>query len=130
MRRRPLPLQAIFLTPQARSFRYAATEEDLLRETLGGVNEPFVMIEDAGVLVRQELSPAESATLDALVQVLQRIPESASLQYLEKTRVHDLLCADAYRYRKVVEGNGTTRLPFQECGGFGERMKSIRSRGR
>jgi hypothetical protein len=70
------------------------------------------------VLVRQELKPVESATLAALVQVLQRIPESAPLQYLQKKRVRDLLREDVYHYREVVENNGTRRLPFQVCGGL------------
>jgi hypothetical protein len=70
------------------------------------------------VLVRQELKPVESAILAALVQVLQRIPESAPLQYLQKKRVRDLLREDVYHYREVVENNGTRRLLFQVCGGL------------
>jgi rhamnose utilization protein RhaD (predicted bifunctional aldolase and dehydrogenase) len=117
------PCQAIFLTPQARSFRAPAAGEDLLSENLGGIDEPFVMIEDAGVLVRQELNPAESATLAALVQVLQRIPESAPLQYLRKKRVRDLLCDDVYHYREAAKDNRPRLLPLQKCEGLwgGER---------
>jgi rhamnose utilization protein RhaD (predicted bifunctional aldolase and dehydrogenase) len=111
------PCQAIFLTAQARSFRQGMSGEDPLSEELGGIDEPFVMIEDAGVLVRQGLNPAESATLAALVQVLQRIPESVPLRYLQKKRVRELLCADAYRYRDAVKNNGTRPLPSPRCGG-------------
>ena len=118
------PCQAIFLTPQARSLRPAETE-DHLSENLDGIDEPFVMIEDAGVLVRKELNPVQSATLAALVQVLQRIPESAPLQYLQKKRVLDLLCADVYRYREAVEDNGTRRLPLQRCRGLWGRERKV-----
>lgn len=107
------PCQAIFLTPQARCFRQKVGE-DLLRKDLGAIGEPFVLIEDAGVLVRHELTPTESATLAGLVQVLQRVPESAPLRYLQKKRVRDLLSADVYHYREVVEHNGTGRLPMHQ----------------
>jgi rhamnose utilization protein RhaD (predicted bifunctional aldolase and dehydrogenase) len=119
------PCQAIFLTPQARSFRPAEAGEDLPDENLGGIDEPFVLIEDAGVLVRQELNPVESATLAALVQVLQRIPESAPLQYLRKERVRDLLCDDVYHYREVVKENGTGRPPLRECEGLWGRERKV-----
>ena len=119
------PCQAIFLTPQARSFRQGATQDNLSSETLGAIDEPFVMIEGAGLLVRQELNPVESATLTALVQVVQRIPGSARLQYLQKKRVRDLLCADLYRYREVVEGNGTRQPPFQRCEGLWRRERRL-----
>ena len=119
------PCQAIFLTPQARSFGQALAGEDLATEDLGGLDEPFVMIEDAGVLVRRVLNPTQSATLEALVQVLQRIPESAPLQYLQKKRVQSLLSADIYHYRETVEDNGARRLPFEQCEGFLERERKV-----
>ena len=83
------------------------------------------MIEDAGVLVRQALNPVQAATLAALVQVLQRIPESAPLQYLQKKRVLDLLCADVYSYREAVEDNGTRQLPVQRCRRFWGRERKV-----
>jgi hypothetical protein len=119
------PCQAIFLTPQARSFRQALTGNDPASEDLGGIDEPFVIIEDAGVLVRKVLNPTQSATLEALVQVLRRIPESAPLQYLQKKRVRGLLSADIYHYRETVEDNGTRRLPFQQCDGLLERERKV-----
>jgi len=112
------PCQAIFLTPQARTFRQPLAGRDLPGEDFAGVNEPFVMIEDAGVLVRQKPNPTESATLAGLAQVLQRIPEEAPLQYLREEQVRDLLCADVYHYRELVEDNGTGRLAFQQGGGL------------
>lgn len=112
------PCQAIFLTAQVRVFRQPAPDRELPSEDFAGVNEPFVMIEDAGVLVRQQPNPTETATLAGLAQVLQRIPESAPLQYLRQEQVRDLLCADVYHYRELVEDNGTGRLAFQQGGGL------------
>ena len=119
------PCQAIFLTPQARSFRQTLAGKDLASEDLAGIDEPFVIIEDAGVLVRQLLNPTQAATLEALIQVLQRIPETAPLQYLQKKRVQGLLSADIYHYRETVEDNGTGRLPFQQREGFLERERKV-----
>lgn len=44
----PYPCQVIFLTSQVRSFRQTVAKKDLLSESRGGVDEPFVMVEDAG----------------------------------------------------------------------------------
>jgi rhamnose utilization protein RhaD (predicted bifunctional aldolase and dehydrogenase) len=110
------PCQAIFLSPRPRIFALPRPSGDPLSEGLGEIDEPFVIIEDAGVLVRQKPNPAESATLAGLAQVLQRIPESAPLEYLREEQVRDLLCADVYHYRELVEDNGTGRLPFEQGG--------------
>lgn len=119
------PCQAIFLTPQARTFQRPLAGRDLPSEDFAAVNEPFVMIEDAGVLVRQKPNPTESATLTGLAQVLQRIPESAPLEYLREEQVRDLLCADVYHYRELVEDNGTGRLGFQQGGGLLGRDREV-----
>jgi rhamnose utilization protein RhaD (predicted bifunctional aldolase and dehydrogenase) len=99
------PCQAIFLTTQALTL-----PPDTTAEELAGVQEPFVMLEGAGTLVRQRPNPTESATLSGLALVLQRIPESAPLRYLQGDEVRDLLCADVYHYREVVEDNGAGHL--------------------
>ena len=65
------------------------------------------------MLVREKPNPTESATLAGLAQVLQRIPESAPLQYLHEDQVRDLLCADVYHYREWSR-NGSGRLTFQQ----------------
>jgi rhamnose utilization protein RhaD (predicted bifunctional aldolase and dehydrogenase) len=95
------PCQAIFLTTRARAFPHSAESAGLI-----GIDDPFVMIEDAGMLVRQTPCPTESATLAGLADVLRRIPASAPIHYLRDDEVRDLLCADSYHYRAVVEDNG------------------------
>ncbi len=56
------PCQAVFLTPQARSFGPAAAEGLGSENLAATADEPFVVIEDAGVLVRQQLNLVEFAT--------------------------------------------------------------------
>lgn len=102
------PCQAIFLTPQARSLPASTAAADL-----PALNEPFVLIQDCGALVRQKLNATEFATLNGLVQVLLRIPEDAPIRYLTADEVSELLCADVYHYREMVEGNGAARLAFR-----------------
>ncbi len=94
------PCQAIFLTPQVVTIPQTA-DASWVDETA----DPFVVVEDAGVLVREKLNPCVAATLAGLAQVLQRIPESASIEYLGEADVRALLCADVYHYRAVVEDN-------------------------
>ena len=69
------------------------------------ITDPVVLVEDAGILIREKLNPVVTATLAGLAQVLQRIPDSAAIEYLAEDQVRGLLCADVYHYREVVEDN-------------------------
>jgi hypothetical protein len=75
------------------------------RTWLDDVTDPVVVVEDAGILVKEKLNPVVTATLAGLAQVLQRIPETATIEYLAEDQVRGLLCADVYHYREVVEDN-------------------------
>lgn len=99
------PCQAIFLTPQTVTIPQSADPSVLNCARLDSIADPFVAVEDAGVLVKEKPNPAVSATLAGLAQVLQRIPESACIRYLAEADVNALLCADVYHYRAVVEDN-------------------------
>jgi hypothetical protein len=74
------------------------------------VGEPFVLIENTGVLLGERSNPTESATFSGLAQVLARIPQGRAVRYLTDGEVDTLLSADCYRYRELVEGFG--RAPF------------------
>lgn len=100
------PCQAIFLTAEARVLPRTTSAADLM-----AFPEPFAPIEDTGVLVRANAHPAQSATLDGLAEVVRRIPDSAPVQYLRCDQVRDLLCADVYHYRSMVEDNGDRSSP-------------------
>ncbi|MDP9169681.1 MAG: class II aldolase/adducin family protein [Acidobacteriota bacterium] len=95
------PCQSIFLTARALCFPQTVSPG-----VLAGIDEPFVLIEGAGVLVRANASSTQSATLAGLAQVLRRIPDSAPVEYLREDQVQQLLCADVYHYREMVEHNG------------------------
>ncbi len=96
------PCQAIFLTPQM----VAVSQSDSgAAGWLEEITDPVVLVEDAGILVREKLNPVVTATLAGLAQVVQRIPDSAAIEYLGEDQVRGLLCADVYHYREVVEDN-------------------------
>jgi rhamnose utilization protein RhaD (predicted bifunctional aldolase and dehydrogenase) len=99
------PCQAIFLTPRAIVFR-----QDTPGANLRAVEDPFVIVENAGVVTRDQLTPAASATLSGLAQVALRLPVNAPIQYLGEDQVRDLLCADVYHYRSMVEDNSGSLL--------------------
>lgn len=94
------PCQAIFLTRRALGFSF-----DVDAAELRNTAEPFVLVEGAGMLVRENLNAAALLTLEGLAQLLRRIPERAPVRYLSDAEVNDLLCADVYKYRERVEGN-------------------------
>lgn len=101
------PCQAIFLTARTPVLPVDAGGAELRR-----VASPFVLIEGAGMLVREHLNPAEFATLEGLAQVARRIPEGAALEYLSERAVGELLCANVYQYRERVEDNSATPMPL------------------
>jgi rhamnose utilization protein RhaD (predicted bifunctional aldolase and dehydrogenase) len=100
------PCQAIFLTRKARILPEDAGSE-LLEAARG---EPFVLIENIGVLMGERSNPTEAATFGGLAQVLARIPEGRAVQYLSCDEVDNLLSADCYRYRELAEGFGRVQF--------------------
>ncbi len=98
------PCQAIFLTPRLLTLPQSSDSS-----WLDDTSDPLALVEDAGVLLREKLNPVVSATLAGLAQVLQRIPESAQLEYMAEDQVRALLCADVYHYREVVEDNSANQ---------------------
>ena len=85
------PCQAVFL---------GATPFPVAMESCNG---PFCIFEGRGVVVSQRMTRAQRAILNGLVQVVQRIEESAPIRYITQAELISLLNADAYRYRQSVE---------------------------
>jgi rhamnose utilization protein RhaD (predicted bifunctional aldolase and dehydrogenase) len=94
------PCQRIFLTPRAWSF-----SPDVDRNEILCTDEPFVIIEEAGTLVRKGLGANELAILVGLAEILLRIPESAPLQYLSREEIQDLRSANVYNYPELAQRN-------------------------
>ena len=94
------PCQRIFLTPRAWAF-----SADIDGNDIPCVDEPFVIIRNAGTLLRKGLGAAELAILVGLAEILLRIPESAPVQYLSGGEIQDLLSANVYNYPDVAQRN-------------------------
>ena len=67
-------------------------------------NRPFLVIEGRGVLISRSIAPAELAMISGLVQVVQRLSESAPLRYLTAADVAGISSQVAYRYRQLARG--------------------------
>jgi rhamnose utilization protein RhaD (predicted bifunctional aldolase and dehydrogenase) len=80
------PCQAIFLGSNASS-------------------ERFQTVKGAGIVVKETMTRTEYAMLAGLMQVAQRIDESAPVRYLTDAEVAHVLNADAYHYRALMETN-------------------------
>jgi rhamnose utilization protein RhaD (predicted bifunctional aldolase and dehydrogenase) len=94
------PCQRIFLTPRAWSF-----SADIDGNDIRCTDEPFVIIRNAGTLLRKGLGAAELAILVGLAEILLRIPESAPVQYLSGGEIQDLVSANAYNYTELAQRN-------------------------
>lgn len=91
------PCQAMFLTTRVQSYSPSA-----VLDSSEDVDRPFVIVEDTGILARHKSNAVEAATLLGLAEVLRRIPEAAPVRYLTGDQVDELLQADVYRYRQMV----------------------------
>src|SRR4029077_8094796 len=59
---------------------------------------PFVAVERSGVMLNENMTSAERATLIGLVQVTQRTEESAPLRYLQAAELRGVLSQSAHSY--------------------------------
>ena len=108
------PCQAIFLgrtmplVPPAAVFsKYAESPRGQDK------TPPFVAVERSGVMLNEQMTSAERATLIGLMQVTQRTEESARLRYLKGAEVTDVLSKDAYGYKKVVVMESPANSPAE-----------------
>lgn len=63
---------------------------------------PFLLVEDAGILVHPEITGLEKAMLAGLVEVVQRTESTAPIRYLTLQETLDLLNEDVYGQREPV----------------------------
>ena len=68
----------------------------------------FRIVDDAGVLVREDARSTVDATLSGLAEVLARIPSQEAMRYLSTAEVAAVTHADVYRYRARVESSAPT----------------------
>ena len=98
------PCQAAFLGCNM-PLLSATTDVSKFKGRLDGKDRvlPFLAIEGSGTLLKENISSAEFATLIGLVEVAQRIPESARVSYLTETDVSEILSHNTYRSQEAVE---------------------------
>ncbi len=93
------PCQAIFL---AASSTVVHDSREIRNHEVAA---PFVVVSGKGVLVQEGITRTQSAVLDGLMNVVQRLQPSAPIRYLLPSEIRSLLTVDAYRYRQRVEEN-------------------------
>jgi rhamnose utilization protein RhaD (predicted bifunctional aldolase and dehydrogenase) len=99
------PCQAIFLG-QTMPVLPPVFPASKSRESLEGKNRTpaFVAVERSGVMLKENMTSAQRATLIGLMQITQRTEESARLRYLNEAEVENVLSMDAH-------GHNNERLP-------------------
>jgi rhamnose utilization protein RhaD (predicted bifunctional aldolase and dehydrogenase) len=103
-------LEGGFLYPCQAMFSDAATPE-LFRAMAASAEvppraaRPFLMVKGRGVLLSRAMTPAETAMLSGLAQVVQRISPSARLRYLTEAEVAAASSTAAYRYRGLANAS-------------------------
>jgi hypothetical protein len=64
-----------------------------------GKTPSFVVVEESGVLVNENMTNTEFANLMGLLQVIQRTEESTPIRYLTITELSSVLSHRAYSYK-------------------------------
>ncbi|MGB7847055.1 MAG: class II aldolase/adducin family protein [Candidatus Acidiferrum sp.] len=119
------PCQAIFLGMTMPVLPPAVVVSKLTERWNDRVKTPpFVAVERSGVILNENLTSAERATLIGLAQVTQRTEESAQLRYLKGEEVADVLSNSAHGYKDVdvLEGKGNSQAEIEK---LEEERKSV-----
>ena len=109
------PCQAIFLGSRPPPFRsvgeFPCAVPVRNQETV--IPPSFRIVEDLGILVRANLTRAESEMLGGLKNVVQRVPATAAVRYLTERELQGVLQNETAKYRAAVEHNGAEVLTQQ-----------------
>ncbi|HEY7306860.1 MAG TPA: class II aldolase/adducin family protein [Bryobacteraceae bacterium] len=99
------PCQAMFLESERTVFRSNARSAKAPRRSRRDDSLPFWIIDGSGVLISESISRTECAMLSALVQVLQRLDQSAPVRYLTRSEIENFMRSGSRRYRALAEAN-------------------------
>jgi rhamnose utilization protein RhaD (predicted bifunctional aldolase and dehydrogenase) len=118
------PCQAIFLG-QRMPLLPPTLAASKFRERLGGQEStpPFVVVERSGVMLNENMTSAQRATLIGLAQVTQRTEEFARLRHLNRAEVEKVLNEVAHGYKDEVETEEKANSSA-EIGKLGEERKA------
>lgn len=65
-------------------------------------SRPFLLVENAGVLLNRSAGPVENAMLSGLARVLQRTAADAPIRYLRDSELAELSPQSLFRYRELA----------------------------
>lgn len=108
------PCQAIFLGSTMPLLSKVDLSSNFKRRMNGGRDtEPFVVVEEAGVMARENMTNTEFANLMGLMEVVQRTDESAPIRYLTAAEVRSVLSDRAHSYKTVAMRGERVSNPLQ-----------------
>lgn len=96
------PCQAIFLPGSTPALRPRFRKRDECANGQG-VRQPFLIVEDTGVFVKEDITRAEGEMLNGLAQIVQRLDSAASIRYLSSAEIANVLNNEADNYRQMAE---------------------------
>ena len=106
------PCQVIFLGSSVlivSSEGCISDSEDAIKARYG-VTPKFLVVEGSGVLVRQDITVAQTQVLQGLSEVVQRIATETSIRYLTAADLAELSTTHAQRYQRRVENSFRERI--------------------
>jgi rhamnose utilization protein RhaD (predicted bifunctional aldolase and dehydrogenase) len=98
------PCQAMFSDARTPELFHAVHAPDAT-ELAGYATRPFLIIKGRGVLLSRSMTPAETAMLSGLAQVVQRMSAAAPPRYLTEAEVAASASTAAYRYRELANAS-------------------------
>lgn len=105
------PCQAIFLGATFPLLPATISIANFSKESRDGCASSYVTFEKCGTMLGDKITPAERATLVALVEVTLRTSESTPLRYLNGAEVTHVLNDSAHSYKTEVATEKKTNFP-------------------
>ena len=100
------PCQAMFSDARTPELFHAAPATDGAGEWKDPCGaRPFLILKGRGVVLSPTMTPAETAMLSGLAQVVQRIGPTTPLRYLTEAEVAASASTAAYRYRELANAS-------------------------
>ncbi len=106
------PCQAVFLGPSVAvvSSDESISDSEERYKARYGMFPKFLLVDGCGVLVRRDMTVAQTRALEGLSQVVQRIDAKAPIRYLTAADLADLSTADVQQYQRRVENSFQERI--------------------
>ncbi len=98
------PCQAMFSGARTPELFHAVHDPEVA-DFSGYAGRPFVIIKGRGVVLSPSMTPAETAMLSGLAQVVQRIGTATPVRYLSEDEVAASSSTAAYRYRELANAS-------------------------